>query len=336
MNGLKTTLLILIVIVIGVLGFYLIDNQDKNLNFVDWVKDKFAKKCTLDSQCDSGKICKDGKCIVVPPCEKDSDCGSGKICKSGTCVNDPEFAKKQICSAVYKVITGITTFTIGDSIKDKITESKFCGIFNTALDLVDEPDSDDSDSLKNVLNLICSFTYNQAKFVIKKLMNLILDEIINRVSKDYKINIPEFARSSINNMITSDVTITMIVDTLQKSGCIQAKCDLECGKNEWCVSGICKELKKGMTYKNIDGLEFTIDDEGYLLNQKFFKDDDVFESEECTTDCDVIGMTDNITQKFKLTNPKPSDNDFLETILLTDIDRCTSDNNQCYYKIKVL
>jgi len=92
-----------------------------------------------------------------------------------------------------------------------------------------------------------------------------------------------------------------------------------------------------MTYKNTNGHEFTIDGEGYLLNQYFdidIAEDDFFQSNKCTTDCDVIGMTDDFPEKFKFINPELIDKHFLEKILLNDVNvTCDGD---CHFKIKVL
>lgn len=49
-------------------------------------------ECAKDSDCSTGKICKNSKCeSLIPPsgCAKDSDCPAGNVCKDGKCVASP-------------------------------------------------------------------------------------------------------------------------------------------------------------------------------------------------------------------------------------------------------
>jgi len=340
MNGLQITLLVILVIVVGVLIYYLVDNKDSKLTFVDWVKNKFAKKCTLDSECGTGKTCKDGKCVVVPPCTSGS-CGTGKTCISGTCVNDPEFAKKQMCSALYKVITGIGTFNIGSLIENHKNESEFCGIFNKVVTTLDE-------TTLNYLNSLCSMTYNQAYIIFDTIIDGIIDGIIDEIKNDTKVSLSflsEAAKKDVKKAIKSKKD--EIIEQLQKSGCIQANCAKECGKTEWCINGTCKELEKGIPYKNIDGSDFTIDEKGYvnMLSKHFWKcnivdypstiigDVTICTDEDCDieTVCgrNVVSGKDTESSKFTITDKK----NLIDKVSLYSKDNTTGDNE---FKIKVL
>lgn len=55
--------------------------------------------CTSNSGCDSGEICKSGKC--VEGCTSNSDCGYREICKSGKCVT-VECTSSAQCGSCYR------------------------------------------------------------------------------------------------------------------------------------------------------------------------------------------------------------------------------------------
>lgn len=53
---------------------------------MDAVQDDLKTECWKNSQCPSGYVCKNGRCVKEKGCRKNSECGAGQICKDGECV----------------------------------------------------------------------------------------------------------------------------------------------------------------------------------------------------------------------------------------------------------
>ena len=45
-----------------------------------------CQECGQDTDCKSGFVCRQNKCVPRPECEKESDCPAGKTCEAGRCV----------------------------------------------------------------------------------------------------------------------------------------------------------------------------------------------------------------------------------------------------------
>src|SRR5512135_3537515 len=55
-----------------------------------------CQECGQDTDCKSGFVCRQNKCVPRPECEKESDCPAGKTCEAGRCV---AAAPKPECAA---------------------------------------------------------------------------------------------------------------------------------------------------------------------------------------------------------------------------------------------